>query len=101
MPTLPTWRLASEPMRRVLGIVMLVAVVVASAQIAVLLSRKLGGSLVAFALVPVALVGLYLLLMRRDLRRLRARFDVVAIDPSLEPGGDPVVTWIRSAFVLC
>ena len=48
-----------------------------------------------------SLAARHLLLMRRELRRLRARFDVVAIDPSPEPGGDPVVTWIRDAFVLC
>jgi putative endonuclease len=42
----------------------------------------------------------HLLVARRDLRRLRARFDVVAIDPPLEPGGDPRVTWIRNAFAL-
>ena len=48
-----------------------------------------------------SLAARHLLLMRRELRRLRARFDVVAIDPSPEPGGDPVVTWIRNAFVLC
>ncbi len=83
MPTLPTWRLASEPMRRVLGIVMLVAVVVASAQIAVLLSRKLGGSLVAFALVPVALVGLYLLLMRREWLLMLILATRAGIDPLL------------------
>jgi len=48
-----------------------------------------------------SLAALHLLLPRRELRRLRARFDVVAIDPSPAPGGDPVVTWIRNAFVLC
>ena len=48
-----------------------------------------------------SLAARHLLLTRRDLRRLPARFDVVAIDPSPEPGGDPVVTWIRNAFVLC
>ena len=48
-----------------------------------------------------SLAARHLLLTRRELRRLRARFDVVAIDPSPEPGGDPVVTWIRNAFVLC
>jgi hypothetical protein len=26
---------------------------------------------------------------------------VVAIDPPPEPGGAPLVTWIRNAFVLC
>lgn len=48
-----------------------------------------------------SLAARHLLLMRRELRRLRARFDVIAIDPPAEPGSDPVVTWIRSAFVLC
>ena len=48
-----------------------------------------------------SLAARHLLLTRRELRRLRARFDVVAIDPSPEPGGDPVVTWIRNAFALC
>ncbi len=48
-----------------------------------------------------SLAARHLLMTRRELRRLRARFDVVAIDPPAEPGGDPVVTWIRSAFVLC
>ena len=48
-----------------------------------------------------SLAARHLLLTRRDLRRLRARFDVVAIDPPVQPGGAPVVTWIRGAFVLC
>ena len=48
-----------------------------------------------------SLAARHLLLTRRELRRLRARFDVVAIDPSPEPGGGPVITWIRNAFVLC
>jgi putative endonuclease len=48
-----------------------------------------------------SLAARHLLLTRRELQRLRARFDVVAIDPSPVPGGDPVVTWIRNAFVLC
>lgn len=48
-----------------------------------------------------SLAARHLLMTRRELRRLRARFDVVAIDPPAEPGGDPVVTWIRNAFVLC
>lgn len=48
-----------------------------------------------------SLAARHLLLTRRELRRLPARFDVVAIDPSPEPDGDPVVTWIRNAFVLC
>jgi len=48
-----------------------------------------------------SLAARHLLLARRELRRLRARFDVVAIDPPAEPGGAPVVTWIRNAFLLC
>jgi putative endonuclease len=48
-----------------------------------------------------SLAARHLLLTRRELRQLRARFDVVAIDPSPGPGGEPVVTWIRSAFALC
>jgi putative endonuclease len=47
-----------------------------------------------------ALAARHLLLTRRELRRLRARFDVVAIDPPGVPGGVPVVTWIRNAFEL-
>ena len=47
-----------------------------------------------------SLAARHLLLTRRELRRLRTRFDVVAIDPSPEPGGDPIVTWIRNAFEL-
>ena len=48
-----------------------------------------------------SLAARHLLLTRRELRQLRARFDVVAIDPAAEPGGAPVVTWIRNAFALC
>jgi putative endonuclease len=48
-----------------------------------------------------SLAARHLLMSRRELRRLRARFDVVAIDPAPAPGGDAVVTWIRNAFVLC
>ena len=44
------------------------------------------------------LAARYLLLTRPDLRALRARFDVVAIDPGVQPGAPPVVTWIRNAF---
>ena len=40
------------------------------------------------------------LLLRRELRRLRVRFDVVAIDPPTLPGAGPTVTWIRNAFEL-
>jgi putative endonuclease len=47
-----------------------------------------------------SLAARHLLLTRRELRRLRARFDVVAIDPSSQTGGEPVVTWIRNAFEL-
>lgn len=48
-----------------------------------------------------SLAARHLLLCRRELRRLRARFDVVAIDPPGQPGRPPVITWIRSAFDLC
>jgi putative endonuclease len=48
-----------------------------------------------------SLAARHLLLTRRELRRLRARFDVVAIDPPPKPGDAPVITWIRNAFVLC
>ena len=48
-----------------------------------------------------SLAARHLLLTRRELRPLRARFDVVAIDPPAEPGGTSVVTWIRNAFMLC
>jgi putative endonuclease len=48
-----------------------------------------------------SLAARHLLLTRRELRRLPARFDVVAIDPSPDPGGESIVTWIRNAFVLC
>jgi len=44
------------------------------------------------------LAARHLLLTRPDLRALRARFDVVAIDPGGQPGTPPVVTWIRNAF---
>jgi putative endonuclease len=47
-----------------------------------------------------SLAARHLLLSRRELRRLCARFDVVAIDPPTAPGGEPVVTWIRNAFEL-
>jgi putative endonuclease len=48
-----------------------------------------------------SLAARHLLLTRHELRRLRARFDVVAIDPPSTPGGDSVLTWIRNAFVVC
>lgn len=44
------------------------------------------------------LAAKHLLLTHPELRRLRARIDVVAIDPSPQPGGEPVLTWIRGAF---
>jgi putative endonuclease len=47
----------------------------------------------------ISLAARHLLLARRELRRLPARFDVIAIDPPGEPGAQPVVTWIRNAFV--
>jgi len=47
-----------------------------------------------------SLAARHLLLCRRELRTLRVRFDVVAIDPPAVPGAAPVVTWIRSAFAL-
>ena len=47
-----------------------------------------------------SLAARHLLLCRRELRRFRARFDVVAIDPSTTIGEPPIVTWIRSAFPL-
>lgn len=46
----------------------------------------------------LALAARHLLMSRRELRRLRARFDVVAIDPPVEPGAQPQLTWIRGAF---
>ena len=47
-----------------------------------------------------SLAARHLMLTRRELRQLRARFDVVAIDPPPEPRGAPLVTWIRNAFEL-
>jgi putative endonuclease len=47
-----------------------------------------------------SLAARHLLLLRRDLRRLRVRFDVVAIEPPALPGAAPAVTWIRNAFEL-
>lgn len=46
------------------------------------------------------LAARHLLMTHRELRRLRARFDVVAIDPAAEPGAPPSITWIRNAFAL-
>ena len=48
-----------------------------------------------------SLAARHLLLCRRELRKLRARFDVIAIDAPATRGEPPVVTWIRSAFPLC
>ena len=48
-----------------------------------------------------SLAARHLMLTRRELRQLRARFDVVAIDPPTQPDGPPVVTWLRNAFALC
>ncbi len=45
-----------------------------------------------------ALAARHLLLQHRGLRRLRVRFDVVAIDPAARPGEPPVLTWIKGAF---
>ena len=45
-----------------------------------------------------SLAARHLLRCRRELRGLRARFDVVAIDAAATHGAPPVVTWIRSAF---
>lgn len=44
------------------------------------------------------LAARHLMLTRPQLRRMRARFDVVAIDPAPQPGAPPVLTWIRGAF---
>ena len=46
----------------------------------------------------ISLAARHLLLSRHELRRLRARFDVVAIDPPGDRGGAAEVTWIRGAF---
>jgi putative endonuclease len=45
-----------------------------------------------------SLAARHLLLRRRELRQLPARFDVVAIDPSCAPDAARTVTWIRGAF---
>jgi putative endonuclease len=47
-----------------------------------------------------SLAARHLLLLRRELRRLRVRFDVVAIDPPALHCAAPAVTWIRNAFEL-
>jgi len=45
----------------------------------------------------IVLAARHLLMARRELRKLRARFDVVALDPA--PGGAGFsLTWIRGAF---
>ena len=46
----------------------------------------------------IVLAARHLLLARRELRRLRARFDVVALDPAADRPGAVEVTWIRGAF---
>jgi len=43
------------------------------------------------------LAAQHLLATRKELRRLRARFDVVALDGALE---QPEIRWIRNAFTL-
>jgi putative endonuclease len=47
----------------------------------------------------IVLAARHLLLTRRELRRLRARFDVVALDPPAGGHGQWAVTWIRGAWV--
>ena len=44
------------------------------------------------------LAARHLTLTRPELRRMRARIDVVAIDPSAQSGAPPVITWSRNAF---
>ena len=44
------------------------------------------------------LAAKHLLLTRPELRRMRARIDVVAIDPAPDPANPSVLTWIRNAF---
>jgi putative endonuclease len=44
------------------------------------------------------LAARHLMLTRPELRRMRARIDVVAIDPAAHAGAPPVITWIRNAF---
>jgi putative endonuclease len=44
------------------------------------------------------LAARHLLMRRPELRRLRVRFDVVAIDPPSRPGTEADVDWIRGAF---
>lgn len=44
------------------------------------------------------LAARHLLMTRRELRRLRVRFDVVAIDPADAPGDAVKLQWIRGAW---
>ena len=46
----------------------------------------------------IVLAARHLLLARRELRKLRARFDVVALDPAADRAGAVAVTWITGAF---
>jgi putative endonuclease len=45
------------------------------------------------------LAARHLLMRRPELRRLRVRFDVFAIDPPDRPGTAAAVDWIRGAFL--
>jgi putative endonuclease len=45
-----------------------------------------------------SLAARHLVMTRRELRRLRIRFDVVAIDPPAVPTRAAEITWIRGAF---
>lgn len=48
-----------------------------------------------------SLAARHLLMSRRELRGLRVRFDVVALDPPLRGAGPmPQLTWLRNAFEL-
>jgi len=46
----------------------------------------------------IVLAARHLLMTHRELRRLRARFDVIALDPATDAQGEFRVTWIRGAF---
>jgi Holliday junction resolvase-like predicted endonuclease len=46
----------------------------------------------------LVLAARHLLRTRRELRTLRVRFDVVALDAPRVAGGAPEITWIRNAF---
>ena len=46
----------------------------------------------------IVLAARHLLMTRRDLRRLRARFDVVALDAPSQADREFAVTWIRAAW---